>query len=1193
LAVSQHLACQLQNCFQHHPQNKPQLSVHRLSSGFPSFRQTVTLGGSMFRLRCLALLGLLSIFLSSPSLLAQTSIAVVQGTVTDSTGAAVQNASIKITNTSTGISANTTSNSRGYYTFPQLAIGGPYTIDIDASGFKKFESTGIMLNNNDNREINAKLDLGSTSQTVEISATNVQVETADTQLKDTIDAQQIEDLPLFGRDASGLQKFTAGSVESSDRFGTYSANGTQTSGNSFILDGVDINDGPLQTEGFTISPDALAQETIVTSTINPEYSRNSGAVINQTIKSGSNKFHGSGFEFYRDTFLNNGDYFSLPGQRPPFHQNLYGGTVGGPIFKDKLFFFLSYQGYRNKTGSTVQTPVPTSAEVAGNFGAGAFSTNPIPFDIAGCVADGVNTWASCFPDGVIPPTAYNAISAKLQQEFVPAPNTPNGLLYNFSTANTGAADQGVLKFDYHLSEKDALWASSTFDSFPTTETLPFTGATLPGFGEIDAAHVKIFSADYTHTFSPSLLNEFQANYFRFNFAAVEPQKVVLPSSYGFNINPQSPSAGLPLMSVLGLFDLGFSNNGPQPRKDTNLRGADTVTWVKGGHTLKFGASVEQFRVSNPFYGNNNGNFAFNGGGPTSSGVPFADFLLGVPDSYSQGSGGFIDALAYENYFFAQDSWKVNPDLVVNYGAALDIETPNKNRQYKGLGVICYSNSAVVTGQFQGADAPPGLLYPGDAGCNSYGGPSVRYDHVAPRLGIAWSPSSGPSALLGAEGQHQLSIRAGFGVYYNRDQEEGSLQNLSAPPFSLNANVSSPNFASPIPGTNPFPFVPQSAGSTIDWSNFTTLDINAIDKNYGVPYVYNFNLNVQRELPGNVVLQVGYVGSLGHKLLIVYEGDPVTPTGHAACVADVNGCGAANQLATHLFYPQYTANPALFPGNPDGLPNGTPYYLSVGTQATEGASNYHSLQITATKSTSHGLSFSTTYSFSKALDNASGLESSGFNGHGYNQYPGYGGLNYGPSDYDARQRFTALYLYKVPVLHTSNLLLREAVSGWELTGVTALQTGNPVNITDFGVYLSKWCDEFGYYACPDTPNTSSFAIKKFNPRNGTRLYFDPTPFSQEALGSFGNVGRGLVHGPGFNYTNLSISKNFPISSDGVRSIQIRLDAANAFNHPNFAQPDGNFTDGNQFGVVRTVKSSADVNGDPQGGRAVQLGGKFYF
>ena len=1102
----------------------------------------------------------------APGLHAQTSTATVNGTVTDSAGATVPNATVTITNTSTGIVNNSKTNSKGFFNFPQLQIGGPYTVSIEAPGFKKFETSGLQLNLNDNRAIDAKLQVGQASETVQVQATSNAVETTETELKDTISARQIEQLPLFGGDASGLQKLQAGSVESSDRFGTYSADGSQSAANSFILDGIDINDGPLQQEGIAVNPDALAEESIVTSTLNPEFSRNSGAVVNQTVKSGTNSFHGTASEQYRDTFLNNGDYFSLKGQRPPFHQNRYAGTFGGPVIKDKLFFFLSYQGFRNRTGSTQVTPVPSVAERNG-----------------------------IFPDGSKPidPNTFNPISVKLLNQFVPLPNTTSGTLsaYSFPTANTGAGDQGIIRADYHLSSKDAFYGSSVFESSPTTSTLPFTGATLPGFAEVDSAHYKLFAGDYTRTFNASLLNDFQINYFRFNYGAVEPQKVVSPSSYGFNINPQSPSSGLPYIGVQGFFDLGFSTNGPQPRKDSNLRASDTFTWVKGNHTLKFGASAEQFRVSNPFYGNNNGNFAFN----VTATDPFASlktFLTGNPASFAQGSGGFIDALAYEDYAYAQDSWKVTPNLVLNYGLAYDIETPNKMRQDGGRDIACYSVSNATTGVFQGANAFPGLLFPGDKGCNSYGGTTVRYDHVAPRFGFDWSPSSGPGMLIGRDGSHQFSIRGGFGLYYNRDQEEGSLQNLSVPPFSLTQNLQNPNFADPYGtaagGANPFPFSPPTAGAVINWGNFAELDTNVVDKNYGVPYVYNFNLNMQRELPSNMRLQVGYVGSLGHKLVRTYEGDPITQAGHDACVADTTGCGDPAQIAEHLNYPQYAAQPATYPGS-----GGAPYYLSVGTQATQGSSNYNSAQVTLTKQVSHGLEFSAAYTYSKALDDASGLESSGFHSRSYNQYPGYGQLNYGPSDYDARHRLALSYVYAVPFTHSSNFLVKEALTGWQISGVTALQGGNPLLISQSGVYLSKWCDEFSYYGCPDAPNVTTTHVKLSNPRNPTNSFFDTTPFSSETLGTFGNAPRGFIHGPGFNYTNLSFAKNFPLGGEGSRYVQIRMDVANAFNHANFDQPDSNYGDAN-FGVVSAVKSTArDVNGDPQGGRAVQLVGKFYF
>jgi hypothetical protein len=1149
----------------------------------------------MFRNRYSAPLGMLAVVLIAAPMYGQVDSASVQGTVTDAAGATISSASVTITNLSTGISATIKTNSKGFYNFTQLQIGGPYSVDVSASGFKVYKTQISRLDINQKDSIDAKLEVGSTSESVQVSAINGQVETVDTQLQDTLSSREIEQLPLFGRDASGLQKFQAGSVESSDRFGTSSANGSQTASNSFVLDGVDINDGPLQTNRFVVSPDALEQESIISSTLNPKYARNSGAVINQVIKSGTNQFHGSGFYYYRDTFLNNGNYFSQPGQRPPFHQNEYGGTIGGPALPNKLFFFLSYQGYRNKTGSTVNTPVPTAQELAGNFGplTGSSATAVTPFAIGSCPAG--TLWSTCFGTGqAIPISAYNAISQKLLQQYVPAANTTIGSTpeYNFSTANTGAQDQGVIRVDYHLSQRDQIYASSVFESSPSTETLPFTGATLPGFGEVDAAHRKLFDVDYLHNFSPSLINELNVGYYRFNYAAVEPEQNIQPSSEGFSINPQSSSASLPYIGIQSLFSLGFSTNGPQPRKDSTFKGADTVTLVKGNHTLMFGASVEQFRTSNPFFGNNNGNYTFDGGGTFSSGNPLADFLLGIPDSYSQGSGGFIDALAYEDYFYVQDGWKATSDLEVNYGAALDIETPNKNRQYYGLGVTCFTLAGTLTSQFQGANAPPGLLYPGDPGCNSYGGTTVKYDHVAPKIGFAYSPSSGPSFLIGAPGEHAFSVRGGFGVYYNRDQEEGSLQNLSSPPFSLTSQPRNPSFGNPYQpvnggaaAVNPFPFTPAGRGATLTWSNYTPLDINAIDKNYNVPYVYNFNLNIQRQLPAKILLQIGYVGSLGHKLVITKEGDPITAAGHAACVADTTGC--AEDIFTHYDYPQYESQPAIDPDN------GAPYYLSVGTQATEGSSNYNSLQVTATKTTTHGLYFSAAYTYSKGLDNGSGLESSGFNGRGYNQYPGYDHLNYGLSDYDARHRLALLYVYSVPIYNTSNFLLREAVSGWQISGETALQSGNPINFSEAdGNYYSKWCDAYSYYYCPDTPNVSTFNVPKINPRGAGNLFFNPALFSAEGLGTFGNVGRGLLSGPGFNYTNISIAKNFPLSSEGARNIEIRMDVSNAFNHPNFAQPDGNFGD-SEFGQISSVISSSDPNQDPQPARAVELVGRFSF
>ncbi len=1181
-----------------------------------------------------------------PPAFAQVTTAAIHGTVADPSGAVIPDAKVIALDTATGISTVATSNKSGFYTLPALQIGGPYKVTIDAPGFAKAVKTGIMLTVNANLEENVALNVGGSLQTVTVDASALQVETANTQLEQEVPASQLENLPMLGRDAASMERLAPGVVESSDTFGSYSVNGSQTQSNSYQLEGIDNNDGPLQDEGFIVNPDALAEENVVSSTINPEFARNSGSVINQVVKSGTNDLHGSGFEYYRDTFMNLPGYFALPGERTPFHQNLYGGTVGGPVIKSRLFGFLSYQGYRRRTGSIQQTPVFQSGVLSsGTFtneynvanggpdGAAGLTSNPIPFNIttgAGTTCGPTTsypTWAACFPGStvVIKPSSFNSIASALAAKYVPAANagTASAPLYSFPTANTGAQDQGLLRADYHISDKDSIYGVGIFQSSPSTDFLPFgsttgQGADLPGFVQVNAEHFKLFSAQETHTFGANTLNVLRAGYYRVNFAAVEPASVVAPSSVGFAINPQSPAASLPVISLTGLFNLGFSSEGPQPRKDTNLTYSDNLSHIFGNHTLKIGATVEQFRVSNPYYGDNNGAYGFAGAGAYSSGDPGIDFLLGIPDTYAQESGGFIDSIASEYYIFAQDSWRATSDLTINYGIAWDAEAPNRNMQYNGEGVACFQISTATSKIYPGGF--PGLLYPGDPGCNTSGGATTKHDHFGPRVGFAWSPSEGPTGLIGGQGEHRLSIRGGFGLYYNRDAQEGQLQNLSQPPINKESHgaadfacasgvyagyACSPGFKNPFADVagngsepNPFPYTLPPPGTMLNWPNYLEQDMSIISPNYDVPYVYNFNLNIQRQVPGNMVMQIGYVGSVGHHLVTTYDADPITPAGHAACLASAT-CKAYAAFQ-HLFFTQDAAQPATQFGIPD--------FLDVGAQATYGISNYNSLQASLLKNTSHGLYFTLAYTYSHALDNASGLVSSGFFARSMNNIPGFQYLNYGDSDYDARHRLAASYDYKVPLLASmnENPAVKEILGDWHVAGLTILQGGFPILITDSGTFNSLWCDEFTYYDCPDDVNTTKFNIQKFNPRANpaTHQYFSQGSFYQEGAtpaapntvttyGAFGNVKRNFFHGPGYNYTNLSLYKNLPLGHDSARGLQIMLQAANVFNHANFAQPDGNYTDGPYFGQVLGVKTSADYNGDPAPGRTAQIVTKITF
>jgi hypothetical protein len=1155
---------------------------------------------------------------------AQVTTAAIHGTVTDTSGAVVPSADITVLNTSNGISAAVKTDSKGYYTLTQLQPGGPYTVTISAAGFTKSVINGVQLNVNDNREVNGELSVGSAAQTVEVQAATVQVETTETQLKVDILSDEITQMPLLGRDATILQKTTPGVVEAADRLGGFSANGAQIEQNSYLLDGTDVNDSALQDEGLTVNPDAIGELAIVTSTINAEYSRNSGAILNQTLKSGTNAFHGDGFEFYRDTFLNTPNYFSL-GQKTPIHQNVYGGTLGGPVFKNKLFFFLAYQGAKSSAGFTQQTPVFTNDQRLGNFSAdtndltnapnsAGLSSNPMPFALEGCAAG--TAWNKCAPvaHGVIAPSGWNSIASNLFKTYVPPGNVLNGSssLYNFNEATYLNQDQGIIRIDYHPTQQDTLWASNVFESEPSGESLPYGGSTLPGFSQVNAAHLKVFDADFTHIFNSSTINDLRAGYYRFNYAAVEPAQIVPPSSVGFDITPQTPAAGLPVMDILGYFDLGFSYEGPQPRKDTNLLSQDIFTKIIGNHSVKIGANFEQFGVDNPYYADNSGIFNFNGNGPYSTGDPAIDFLLGIPSTYAQDSGSIIAAISREYYAFAQDSWKTTKDLTLNGGIAWDVETPWANHQFNGEAMTCFQISSLTSKIYPGG--PPGLLYPGDPGCTDYGPPTVKWNHFGPRIGFDWSPSSGPSALVGDSGNHALSVRGGFGMYFNRDLEEEALQNLSSPPFLYGSHGAndlggSPGFQNPFadvasrPGkteANPFPYQRPAPGAKLDWPVYNQLELSEPAPQYTPPYSYNFNLNVQRAVNSKMVAQVGYVGSIGRKLARTYEADPITAAGHAACLANKSCLGLIQLI--HGYFPQYTADPVTVPGT------SVPWYGSVSEQSSNGLSSYHSLQVSLQQQLAHGLYFTLAYTYSHALDNYSGYESSygngtpngvgALNGRAINYTPGFDYLNYGDSDYDARHRFVALYNYEIPILASmrDHLIVDELLGKWHVSGTTALQTGFPVTLADAGAYTSGWCDEYTYYGCADNPNTTSFNIKLLNPRSAGHPWFDTSTFSPEPVGTWGNVGRNFFHGPGYNYTDLEVYKDFPMAREGKMYIQLRLESYNVFNHTNFAEPDGNYSDRSTFGTIESViqpSSFGVAAGDPQPGRATQIAGKFYF
>lgn len=1150
----------------------------------------------------------------------------IKGTVTDPTGAVVPGVTVVATNQATGLKFDTKTQADGAYLFPQLPIG-TYTINVSTPGFRSFQVTGIVLSIDQEYVEPIKLGLGQASEVLEVAADSVQVNTTDIQLDNIVNHQQLVELPLIGRSFTQLELIEPGVQAPSDRFGTLSVSGAQSQQSEYLVNGADTNDFALNTIALTPNLDAIEQFNLLQGPLNAEYDRNSGGIVSATISQGTNHIHGDVFEFYRDTFLNTLNYFQkfqatpgapFTGVVSPFHQNIFGATLGAPIFKDKLFIFGAYQGARQ---SVPQTTAPASsvlstAQRGGDFsndlstdavlnpGGFSFSSNPIPSGITvpGCTS--ADTWAACLNrlGGVVPAGAINPISKGLLPSVPVANNGLYGLVFNETTSTT--SNQYLGRVDYALNQKNQFTFVGIYQNSVVSNTLPFSGATVPGFGDGSLSEIQQYTFDYVRQISSTTVNDFALHWTRFNFDSGSPQKVVQPSTAGFAIIPGNPAeATIPSLSVTGAFTLGGTTNGPQPRIDQAYQIDDTVSKTFGHHQLKFGYDGRRFNVSNTFGARNSGAYSFdNTSNPFSTGDPNLDFLLGLASSYSQGSVGIIQADAFLNYVFAQDNWRATNNMTIDYGLGYSIDTPLRNHQYNGIGINCFipgEESRVFT------TAPAGIVYPGDPGCSIAGRATTRHSELGPRIGFAWAPDFG--VISGGPGK--LSVRGGFGIYYNRTEEEPSLQTLNAPPFGLGTAGAgdfggTPQLANPFADINGgvsaggrplsaasepnrFPYAPPAPGAPVSFANLEPLSISTFDSGFRSPYSENFQLTVQREFPSKTIATVSYVGSLGRHNVNVYEGNPVTSAGHAACLADPS-C-IADRVNQANDFPSHTAFGFVDPNT------GSTAFTGIGTVTSGAASNYNSLQASLTKSTTHGLFLQMSYTYSHSLDNSSSFENGGFGNageRGFNQFQP--SLNYGDSEFDVRHRFVFAPIYTTPIRKSESWYapLNLALSGWQISGITTLATGFPFDVSYDGFFSSNslYCSiNNTFYACPDVPlqvaPLSTQNLRAARTSNGHAVAFLKSSFAAEPIGSFGNVHRNPYHGPGLNFTNVIIAKNFNVSSDGVRRLQLRLESDDVFNHTNFANPSGNFASGS-FGQITGVFTSVP-------GRQTQISGKFYF
>jgi len=1113
----------------------------------------------------------------------------IRGSVVDQSGAVMPGINVTATNVATGVSKTTATNTSGAFVFLQLPVGD-YNVKVEKPGFKTYSASGIHLDVNQVYALDVKMEVGGVSEQILVEANPVQVETSTPQRGDVVDANQIVNMPLINRNWVNLQQLESGVVAASDGRGEFATNGSQSQQNSFLINGTDTNDLPLNTRSVVPSPDSIEEFRMVTNSMNPEYGRNSGAVVNALIKSGTNSFHGDLFEFYRDPFLNSADYFTH--KSAIFHQNEFGATVGGPIWKNHSFFFFSYQGIRNREPQPGATPTTTTYSPQQLNGTGAFagiatSSTVAPIQLVGdngtTYPANTTPYSTIFSAGTIPTADVNSIVSKSLMTYIPSPNEANNI-FSFQPAETVKDDQYIIKIDQNIGKNDVIWGSWFQESEPSSETLPFAGATVPGFGESDQRHWKFLTLSWSHTINDHMINELRGGYTRLNFNAVLPTTPQLPSAAGFSITPQDPAAaGLPVMQIAGLFNLGFSEFGPQPRKDVTLEGVDNFSFTFGHHTMKVGLDMRRFTVTNPFYAFNSGYYLYAGTGLYTTGNPGADFLLGIPDLYVQESGGFGDDKGTEYYSYFQDQWKVRPNFTFTYGLGWTIDIPLNDLSYNGHGMAAFYPGQQSTVY---PNAPLGVVYSGDAGVHA-SGQNHAFRYFGPRIGFAYSPDWGK--LTGGAGK--TSIRGGFGVYYNRVEEELNLQFQGVPPNSITSlgvltNGGSSSFANPyvdiagvaLPATNPFPFAgaPSNVAFTAADGNLPvwTACCSALDQNNVDPTAYNYNLTVERQLSGSMIFSLGYVGAVAHHLSIGHPRNLVTST--ADCLADPK-CSVSNQLFSH-------PEDYLYPGN---------VYGTIDTISSIGNSNYNSLQAGLKKKLSRGLQFSANYTWSHALDNGSGFENSSFGGGGfgglsavraYNPYCGKA-CNYGDSIYDGRQRLVIGYVYEIPGTHGSGLLSR-TTQGWTIAGITTFQKGFPMDVVDTSDPSLRCYPGNSDFVCMDAPNLVgpiTYSNARTSASNPNNQFFSPSAFASASIGQFGDARRNLLRGPGLNNWDFQLFKDTKITE--TTRMELRIEFYNLFNHTQF-DPGGIVTDINQgtnFG--REFAAHAP--------REIQLAAKFYF
>jgi Carboxypeptidase regulatory-like domain/TonB dependent receptor len=1155
----------------------------------------------------------------------------ISGTIKDATGSVIPASLITLRNGDTQVERTAQTDAGGFYVFPSVPVG-QYEIEIAAAGFKPYKRTGLTINVDTKLQEDISLEVGGPTQKVIVTDTAIRVETADTQIGEVVTGSEIVGVALNGRSYTDLLALQPGVVPMSTQTpdsvvmagatvainpsgalnpGNQSISGQREDANGFLVNGGDVKE--LMNGGTLIIPDldSISEFRILTDNFDAEYGNYSGGIINVVTKSGTNQLHGSVFEFVRNTALDAKNFFSPSVE--PYIQNQFGGTLGGPIKKSKLFFFGDYQGTRTTDGlSTGDIPVPTVSERSGNLlgvaslfetGCNGGPCTVSPCNVAGtCLATqlsnslssavgapvtvspgenyyvaGCTTYAQCvFPNGVFPMGAWSSPAQHLLQ-YIPQPNVGDSIFSTGSEAETVRDDKFSVRFDGGNTRWGQLTVYYFYDNYKVNDPFPREqgGSSVPGFGALNIGKAQLISLGDSKAIGSSGVNEAHVGYMRTYNNVGQPSGAVGQSlaSQGFvtgggtqGIVPLDPSIEGPENMIFNSFVVGEPITN-LTQENNAFTVSDDFSKVVGKHTIKAGFQgiLDQINIHpDPEF---NGGFTFSG---SETGSDFVDFLVGAPNLYNQ-----ADSQSYyprHKYIggYGQDSWQIAPNFTLNYGVRWEL-MEYWSEKYNQIPTFIPGEQSRVY-----PTAPVSFVYPGDKGV-----PNTLVPHrnrFSPRLGLAYSPSKLDGWLGKILGRpRQTSIRAGYGIYHSVIQGNSIAFDEPQPPYGLSyTSPAPPLFATPFTNatgetnTNPFPltFVPYGASvshpiSNINYSQYLPIaGMTAPPPTNTYPYTEQYFLSIERELSTNTVLQLNYVGSEAHHLLVVYSANPGDP---ALCLT-LPGCGPGGENTTYVTSSGQTVNCTRVALGCD--------YGNDSYEGSIGNSNYNSFQASL-RHTGRGLNLTVGYTYSKSIDQSSSLADV--------VDPYNFRLTRALSAFNLKQNLVVTYQYTLPLeslFRRSNRLTQ----GWELSGITRASTGFPVTLSSDDDNSLQGSNPNGvnnrYFDLPDVM-PGSLEINH-HPANG-KPYFNTALFTPNALGTPGDAKRRYFSGPGTFDTDLALLKSVRISEG--KAVQLRMEAFNVFNHSQFFGPSS------VNGDISSPLFGQVVQASPP--RLLQLAAKFTF